>query len=721
MKKIEFGELHINDISKRHIQDCLDSNWVTMGNKTKLFEEKWSKLFDYPYTVAFNSGTSADMAACMALYELPELDAKPGDEIICPALSFIATANAIRVSNFVPKFVDVDYQTLNIDIEQVGNAITKKTKAIMGVNLMGKPCRMDILDELCSHHDIPLIIDNCLLPGQKIITDCGMINIENIKTQHKVLTHMGRYCSVSKTMNKQYDGQLVKIRAYGSNKTLTITEDHPVLIAKTCNIRQTQDLKWSLAKDITDKDYLVYPRFNVTKDLTNIDGIDIDTDILTLCGWYLAEGSCYRQHVELHLGHHETDNINNILQILHKLQWKYKIYNRTTTIGIHIFNKTFKDFLLKYFKTGSSNKQIPLCIKLLPAYKLKTLLHAYILGDGCKIKNRHDAYSITSVSLHLLTDVKEICAKLGYNVCIGQTRKAGVGYILGRQVNLKDTYILRFSQFNNNQYERRYFIDDKYIYYRVKNVEYETVKNKLVYNLEIEQDNSYCVETWAIHNCEAYGCKLHNRYSLSYCMMETTSFYVAHLVTAGEGSVIACDEEYIRNLLQSIRSHGRAPDSQYFDHKVFGLNLRPTDLHMSIGLGELEHFGDNFQKRKANLYKMREAVRGFEDLAWFVEEDEDAINAPHAFSITIKPAYSLNIKNLKLGLDEAGIQWKRNFGSQLHHRAFSYLQPNDFSMPRSQYIGNHGIHIGCHQYLSEEDLEYVCITLKTILGKMTRN
>jgi len=366
---------------KKHIQDCLNNNWVTMGPKTKLFEEKWAQLFNYPYTVAFNSGTSADMAACMALYEFPELDAKPGDEIICPALSFIATANSIRAAGFIPKFVDVNYETLNIDVEQVGNAITNKTKAVMSVNLMGKPCRMDTLDALCTLNNIPLIIDNC----------------------------------------------------------------------------------------------------------------------------------------------------------------------------------------------------------------------------------------------------------------------------------------------------------------------------------------------------EAYGCRLNGRLSLEYSSMETTSMYVAHICCSGEGGTVSCRKETHRDLLQSIRSHGREPNSQYFNHLVFGFNLRPTDLHMSIGLGELENFGDNFQKRKANLYRMRDAVKGFEDLAWFVEEDENAVNAPHAFSITLKPTYCHNIEDLKSGLDEAGIHHKRNFGSQLHHKCFSYLQPNKFSMPRSRYIGNFGIHIGCHQFLTEEDLEYICQTLKKIFRKMKKN
>ena len=109
-KTIEFGELRISKLAKKHIKDCIKRDWVSIGPKTKLFEEKWQNLFGYNHTVMVNSGTSADTAACMALYEYDSL--RQGDYIICPALSFIATANSIRAAGFEPLFIDVDKETL---------------------------------------------------------------------------------------------------------------------------------------------------------------------------------------------------------------------------------------------------------------------------------------------------------------------------------------------------------------------------------------------------------------------------------------------------------------------------------------------------------------------------------------------------------------------------------------------------------------------------------
>src|SRR6185503_1453303 len=134
MKKIKFGEIKISPSTEMHLAECIKSNHVTMGPKTELLEKKWSDLFGHDYTVAISSGTSACMAANMALYDF---GAKPGDEVIVPALSFIATGNSIRAAGLTPVFCDVK-EDLLIDESLIERLITNKTRAIMPVALMGK-------------------------------------------------------------------------------------------------------------------------------------------------------------------------------------------------------------------------------------------------------------------------------------------------------------------------------------------------------------------------------------------------------------------------------------------------------------------------------------------------------------------------------------------------------------------------------------------------------
>ena len=94
MHRIEFGELVIGDVARKNLMHVCDTNWASGGPKVKELEKRWSKIFDYKRSVAMSSGTDAVIASCLALYDIA--DAKRGDEVIVPALSFIATSNAVR-------------------------------------------------------------------------------------------------------------------------------------------------------------------------------------------------------------------------------------------------------------------------------------------------------------------------------------------------------------------------------------------------------------------------------------------------------------------------------------------------------------------------------------------------------------------------------------------------------------------------------------------------
>lgn len=113
MKRIEFGELVIGEVARNNLMHVCDTNWASGGPKVKQLEKEWSKIFDYKRSVAMSSGTDAVIASCLALYDIA--DAKRGDEVIVPALSFIATSNAVRAAGLTPVFVDVKKETLNID------------------------------------------------------------------------------------------------------------------------------------------------------------------------------------------------------------------------------------------------------------------------------------------------------------------------------------------------------------------------------------------------------------------------------------------------------------------------------------------------------------------------------------------------------------------------------------------------------------------------------
>lgn len=162
---IKFGELRITNLARQHIEDCLNNNHVTMGPKTELFEQKWSETIGVKHTIGVNSGTSAVTSLCMLAYDLK--NAEPGDEIIVPALSFIASANAIRSAGLTPVFCDVKLDSMIIDLNQIEKLITPKTRAILPVSLMGKPFNGEYLRKIADKYNLLLLGDCCESHGCK--------------------------------------------------------------------------------------------------------------------------------------------------------------------------------------------------------------------------------------------------------------------------------------------------------------------------------------------------------------------------------------------------------------------------------------------------------------------------------------------------------------------------------------------------------------------------
>ena len=166
MKQINFGELRIGETAKNNLLDCVNTDWASSGPKVKEFERKWGELFDYKYNKAVSSGTDAVLNLVSSLYAL---GAKRGDEVIVPALSFIATSNAVLMAGFTPVFVDVELDTMNLNPAKVEAAITDKTRAILVVHTMGRPCDMTAFNEIATRRELYLFEDACEAHGAKIL------------------------------------------------------------------------------------------------------------------------------------------------------------------------------------------------------------------------------------------------------------------------------------------------------------------------------------------------------------------------------------------------------------------------------------------------------------------------------------------------------------------------------------------------------------------------
>ena len=137
------------------VVEVLNSDWLTTGPKVGEFEQAVADYVGAKHAVAVSSGTAALHAAMYAI------GIGPGDEVILPPMTFVATANAVVFQGGTPIFADVDSDTLLLDPNEVEAKITPRTKAIIAVDYAGQPCDYDSLKAISKHHGLTLIADAC--------------------------------------------------------------------------------------------------------------------------------------------------------------------------------------------------------------------------------------------------------------------------------------------------------------------------------------------------------------------------------------------------------------------------------------------------------------------------------------------------------------------------------------------------------------------------------
>ena len=139
---------------KKYVNDVMDSSWISSnGYYLSKFEEAISSAINVEECLATNNGTTALHLACLAL------GLKPGDEVIVPSLTYVASANAIAYCGARPVFVDCDLRTWNATAELIERAWTPKTVGVLAVHLYGMPCNIESISLLCKRKGVWLLED----------------------------------------------------------------------------------------------------------------------------------------------------------------------------------------------------------------------------------------------------------------------------------------------------------------------------------------------------------------------------------------------------------------------------------------------------------------------------------------------------------------------------------------------------------------------------------
>jgi len=166
-KYLVFGSPFIGAEERAEVMACIDSGWLGTGPRVQRFEQDFRRYVGAAHAVAVSSGTAALHLA------LRELGLEPGSEVILPAMTFVASANAVVHAGYRPVFADCDARTFNIDVKDVERRIGPRTRALLPVHFAGRPCEMEPLMALAERH------------GLRVVEDCAHA-IES--------TYAGRHC-----------------------------------------------------------------------------------------------------------------------------------------------------------------------------------------------------------------------------------------------------------------------------------------------------------------------------------------------------------------------------------------------------------------------------------------------------------------------------------------------------------------------------------------------
>ena len=203
------------------IQSVMDRDAYTMGDSVKQFEQDFSKFFNIKYCVMVSSGSAANLIATAALFYTKNPMLKRGDEVIVPAVSWSTTYFPLQQYGLKLKFVDIDLDTLNYDLDALESAITSNTKMIMVVNLLGNSNDFDVINNLIKDKDIFIFEDNCESMGAeyngKQTGTFGIVGTFSTFFSHHMATMEGGFVT---TDDEELYHILLSMRAHGWTRNL---------------------------------------------------------------------------------------------------------------------------------------------------------------------------------------------------------------------------------------------------------------------------------------------------------------------------------------------------------------------------------------------------------------------------------------------------------------------------------------------------------------------
>ena len=389
---------------------------------------------------------------------------------------------------------------------------------------------LDIEPSSIPQYDILCAGFPCFIEGTKVLTQCGYKNIEDVQLNDNLLTHTGNFQNILNLQRKIYNGELYNIKIKYHPTVITCTEEHPFYVReKKCFIKNNKVLntfdkpQWKKANELTKNDYIgmvvntnnLIPEFTIDKRINQHKTEKIMFKLDRKEYWFMMgyfvgdgwieetvkkDGRCMHK-IRFAINNKDEkevfDMINDVIPITDK----------RCDSG---FNKKCKKFgcsdytwytILKMFGKYAHGKLIPEWVQDAPVEFVQEFINGYMKADGC-ITGK-DVHSITTVSHNLAYGTQRLYLKLGHIFSVIKCKRPIDTIIEGRTVQQRDTYRVTGVLMKKRKFTS--FIEDNYVWYAPCDISTKKTTNTLVYNFEVENDNSYVVENTIVHNCQPFS------------------------------------------------------------------------------------------------------------------------------------------------------------------------------------------------------------------------
>jgi hypothetical protein len=374
----------------------------------------------------------------------------------------------------------------------------------------------------------------CFTPETKVPTLEGFKRIADVKIGDFVLTHSGRFKRVINTIKRWYVGYLVGIKPRYFPDYLWVTPEHPFYVSDRKRSRKQPDrdkmtvdnIHWADAQSLTTKNCLLIPRTKdmplslhttslIKRPVVEIDGkvypydayhkciqpnchslpanLPLSEDFLSLAGYYIAEGSLQKRII-LSFGSHETDLIDDAKQVIRGVGLNPYEFSQPCrhSHAIYASSVLMESLFSNLFGDNSYVKKFPLSFLMLPSSKLGCFFNKMFKGDGYPDHHRGTKLLRYSTVSEELARCLILClAKLGAPATLKRCYRRGkIEYEIATRAN----WLI------GGKVKRHAHIDENYIHIPIE----KTVRKfyvGYVYNLQVEDDETYTAEFFAVHNC----------------------------------------------------------------------------------------------------------------------------------------------------------------------------------------------------------------------------